>query len=327
MADVVAHGRQVAIEPIAWSALNNVYAIANGKGGVGKTTTTSHLGGLAASDGVRVCLVDLNQQGNLSLDLGVKGDPSIHDEGANLAQAIMFNAPLQPVSGIRPNLDLVPGGLHLRDVPPALSNRMSTERSRRAAVESLARALTTVAPRYDLIIIDTPPENPPLLRLGLCAARWVLVPMVTDSASRDGLRSLAEDFVDVRDEYNPYLNLLGAFIFASATAGKRIRAEMREQARADLGDSAHVFEQFIRHSAAVGFQIRKYGLLAHELEEEVARNPKFWELRSGKAQRTETVSATAVGVAEDFANLAREVFARAAEVRRALIEEGNWPNA
>ncbi len=317
---------QSSAESMPWSNLNQVYAIANGKGGVGKTTTTSHFGGLAAADGARVLLVDLNQQGNLSLDLGVKGEASIHDEGSNLAQAIMFDAPLKPALNVRPNLDLVPGGHHLRDVPPALSNRMTTQRSRRSAVQGLARALAAVAPKYHLVIIDTPPENPMLLKLALCAARWVLVPMSTDSASRDGLRSLAEDFTEIRDEYNPYLNLLGAFIFASSTSGKRIRSETRAHAREDLGDSAYVFDQFIRHSEAVARQVRKFGLLAHELEQEVANNPKFWELRKGTAKRTESVSETAVGVAEDYDHLAREVFARAAEVRSELIEEGLWPN-
>lgn len=308
---------------INWARLGHVYVVGNGKGGVGKTTTAAHLGALVASDGARVLLVDLNGQGNIAQVLGF-ANTSVDDKGRNLFSAVTAGVQLTPVRDVRPNLDVVPGGSYVRRIATTLAAEMGTSRDG-GLLLSLADALQVIAPHYQLIIIDSPPENPLLLQLALCAARWVIVPMKTDGTSRTGLRELANDIRAIRD-YNPFLVLLAVFVFASGTKSTSIRRELNEQVAQDLGaDNGLMLKSFIRQAEAVARDIIKFGRLAHELEQEIPNNPRHWELRRGTARGATVVSSTARPVAEDFAKLAEEILSRAARKREEMIEEGVWP--
>jgi len=86
-----------------------------------------------------------------------------------------------------------------------------------------------------------------------------------------------------------------------------------------------MMSSFIRHSEAVANDMTKYGRVAHELEQEIANNPKYWELRSGTAKSTAVVSSTSKPVARDFAKLAKEMLTRAGARRAEMIEQGVWP--
>jgi cellulose biosynthesis protein BcsQ len=190
---------------------------------------------------------------------------------------------------------------------------------------ALAECLQKIAGQYQLIIIDTPPENPLLSNIALCAGRFVIVPMRTDDYSRAGLRDIAADIRRMR-EHNPYLMLLAVFVFGSGTGSKKIRREMAKSVSEDLGQSADMLlESFVRHAESVASEMVKYGHLAHELEQEIANNPKYWELRKGSAKNANTVSETSRLVAEDYANLATEVLTRAATRRAEMIAQGRWP--
>ena len=309
---------------INWARLGHVYVVGNGKGGVGKTTTAAHLGALVASDGARVLLVDLNGQGNIAQVLGF-ANTAADDKGRNLFSAVTAGVRLAPVLNVRPNLDVVPGGSYVRRIASTLAAEMGTSRGTGRLLVSLADALQAVASQYKLIIIDSPPENPLLLQLALCAARWVIVPMKTDGTSRAGLRELAGDIRGIR-EHNPYLVLLAVFVFASGTNATNIRRELTEQVAQDLGQNSDLMlKSFIRQSEAVAKDIIKYGRLAHELEQEIQNNPAHWELRRGTATGATVVSNTSRPVAGDFAKLAGEILTRAARRREEMIEEGVWP--
>lgn len=309
---------------INWARLGHVYVVGNGKGGVGKTTTAAHLAALVASDGARVLLVDLNGQGNIGQVLGF-ANTTADDKGRNLFSAVTAGVRLAPVQNVRPNLDVVPGGSYVRRIASTLVAEMGTARDKGGLLLSLADALQTVASQYKLIIIDSPPENPLLLQLALCAARWVVVPMKTDGTSRAGLRELAGDIRGIR-EHNPYLVLLAVFVFASGTNARSIRRELTEQVGQDLGNNSELMlKSFIRQSEAVAKDIIKYGLLAHELEQEIVNNPAHWELRRGTANGATVVSSTSRPVAEDFAKLASEILSRAARKRDEMIQQGVWP--
>jgi chromosome partitioning protein len=309
---------------IDWARLGNVYVVGNGKGGVGKTTTTVHLGALAASDGVRTLIVDLNGQGNCAQLLGY-ADSEQDDKGKNLFAAVTAGAPLEPAREVRPCLDVATGGPYVRRIGAVLSAEMSTKADADRVHLALASCLQEVARAYQLIIIDTPPENPLLSNLALCAGRFVLVPMRTDAYSRKGLREYASDIRRMR-EHNPYLMLLAVFVFASGTAAKKIRRETAKNVSDDLGhNDDFLLESFVRHAESVANEMVKYGLLAYELEQEISNNPKFWELRKGNTKNATTVSETSRLVAEDFAKLATEVFTRASARRTTMIERGEWP--
>jgi chromosome partitioning protein len=309
---------------IDWARLGHVYVVGNGKGGVGKTTTSAHLGALVASDGVRTLLIDLNGQGNCALLLGF-ANTGRDDKGRNLFSAVTAGAALTPVRNVRPNLDVVPGGPYVRRIASVLSAEMATKDDANRVHLALAECLQGIAGDYQIIIIDTPPENPLLSNIALCAGRFVIVPMRTDGYSRQGLRDIAADIRGMR-EHNPYLMLLAVFVFGSGTGSKKIRREMAKNVSEDLGQSADLLlDSFVRHAESVANEMVKYGLLAYELEQEIENNPKYWELRKGSVKNATTVSETSRLVAEDFANLAAEVLKRAAKRRAEMIDKGDWP--
>lgn len=323
MSDSVAAWEQVA-PTIAWSRLGHVYVVGNGKGGVGKTTTSAHIGALVASDGARTLLIDLNGQGNIAQVLGFANTED-DDKGRNLFSAVTTGARLQPVRDVRPNLDVVPGGQYVRRIAAVLSAEMSTTEDAKRVLLSLTDCLQVIADDYQLIIIDSPPENPLLLQIALCAARFVIVPMRTDGTSRAGLRELAGDIRGMR-EHNPYLVLLAVFVFASGTKSTNIRRELSEAVSQDLGENSDLMlKSFVRQSEGVAKDIIKFGRLAHELEQEIKNNPTPWELRRGTASTATVVSGTSRPVAEDFAKLATEILTRAAKTRAEMIEQGVWP--
>lgn len=298
------------VPTIEWSRLGHVYVVANGKGGVGKTTTAAHMAGLMAMDGARTLLVDLNGQGNISTLLGI-ANKEVDDGGRNLFSAITAGAPLTPVRDVRPNLDVVPGGPYVRKINPVLSGEMASKESADRAYLALADALQRISHHYRLIIIDSPPENQMLLQLALSAARFVIVPMATSAFSRSGLREVATEIRGAR-ERNSLLTLLAVFVFGSVYGAKVLRKNFLESVGEDLGGRNDVLlTEFIRHAEAVGEQMAKFGLLAYELENEIQNNPK-------------QVTKTNKGVAEDYDKLTR-VILRTARARQAeMIEQGVW---
>lgn len=302
---------------IDWEALSHVHCLANGKGGVGKTTLSSNLAGLVAADGGRVLLIDVNAQGNIGRDLGYRhGD--IDDGGTAFYEALRTGSSLKPVPGARPNLDVVVGGTVLKTVPSMLINTFPLQQERQAL--ALAVCLAPVAGDYDLVVIDSAPENEHLQQIALSAARWLTIPTKSDHASiDDGLGGIAKEAARVRKRVNPNLQLLGVVLFATGSASHQIRREAHEQIRKQLGAYAntYLFDTFIRHSEAVARDIRKHGKLVHELEADVSSNPRFWDVLSGKASRDTAVSPTSASVAEDIAAFARELLTRAAEQENA----------
>lgn len=320
---MISVARHEALVPdVSWPSLSNVYVFGNGKGGVGKTTCTSHFGAFTAMVGAPTLLVDLNGQGNVATLLGFSGTEQ-DDGGRNLFSAVTTGALLTPVKGIRENLDVVPGGPFVRKINPVLMGEMATPDGMKHAYLSLALALQKISSQYRMIIIDSPPENPTLLRLALCAARFVAIPMLTNALSRTGLFEIAQDIRDMR-ELNPYLTLLAVFIFGSDARSASIREEFIEEVADDLGSSRDALLTefinadgkpepiFIRHSEAVAKQMPKYGLLAHELEDAMPGNRK-------------RISKTTMPVAKDFDNLCRAILTRAQTQQAKMISEGVWP--
>lgn len=290
--------------PEEWSsALSRVVAMINDKGGVGKTTTTANLGGQIAAAEYRVLMVDLNRQANLADDLGYRGEPGVDDDGAGLVTSLMNGTVLTPVASVRPNLDVVPGGTKLS----MLTAFVLTELQQRGRVvyASLAAALAPIAEQYDLILIDTPPENVMLGDLALGAARWALMPTKSDHGGLVGMRLTAERFHAAR-EINPEIGLLGVILFGTLSSARAIHAEVRAEVAASFGGASPMFEATIRHSERVARDCRKLGRLAHELEVDAASQPAWWEaLRSG--ERRARISGTTASVSADYRALAREL--------------------
>jgi len=297
------------VEGVDRSALGRVVAVVNGKGGVGKTTITANVGGLLASSGYRVLLVDLDPQGNLGEELGYTGHPS-DDRGRALAQALAFGGSLVPEADVRRGLDVLVGGASLDMAAAGLT--MLAQKDPLRAKSALAIALSEIAPRYDLVLIDCPPGQETLQQAALAAARWALIPVKTDASSRKGLRDVARR-LDAVVDVNPDLDLLGVVLFGVNRGATRVIESTRAAIMGDLGDGAPVLRTTIRHVEAAAQEARDRGLLVHELEEAVLAGPKWYEVRRNGIRHDGPRSKSASGLADDLQALGTEIIARITE--------------
>jgi chromosome partitioning protein len=178
-----------------------ILAVANQKGGVGKTTTAINLGAELASQGVRVLLVDLDPQANATAGLGLRGsDATVYD-------VIIDDAPLAGVIVPSPQsgLDLVPSGPDLAGAEVELVPVMARE-------QRLKGALAALGDRYDCVIVDCPPSLGLLTLNALTAADAVLVPVQCEYLALEGLGQLTRTLDAVRRAPNPTLQLGGLLL-------------------------------------------------------------------------------------------------------------------
>lgn len=272
-------------------ALRRVVSSVNQKGGVGKTSTATNIAGSLASNGFKVCLIDLDSQGSVGADLGFKA-AGLSDEGAGLYKAVAFGEELTPLKNVRPNLDVIPAGEHTGDLADFFQSR-----TRNAISTQLAETLAPLAPRYDVVLIDTPPNSPVLTDQALLASRWLVIPTRTDSESIDGLTRLARRIGGIA-EHNPSLTVLGALIFG--TSGRSTSTGIVGNARKDLegvlGEAAPVFNTFVRYAESPARASRERGQLVAELAQALIEKNDASDL-----------SKSVIGLADDYKKLAEEI--------------------
>jgi chromosome partitioning protein len=181
-----------------------VYAFANQKGGVGKTTTAVNVGAYLAAAGHRVLLVDIDPQANATSSVGVPTSNlphSIYDvlvDGIPLADVI--------ISTRRPRLDLAPSAPALAGAEIELVEMAGRERR-------LAQALAPVTPRYDFVLIDSPPSLGLLTLNGLTAAQdGVIIPVQCEYLALEGLTRLLQTVQLAREHLNPNLRIAGVVL-------------------------------------------------------------------------------------------------------------------
>src|SRR5437870_8810667 len=185
---------------LAARPLPRIIAIANQKGGVGKTTTAVNLGAALAELGYRVLVVDLDPQGNATTGLGVNArnlEVSIYD-------VIMHDAPLEDCiepTSLR-NLFVAPATIDLAGAEIELVPAFSRELKLRRAVEGIRND-------YDVILIDCPPSLGLLTVNGLAAADSVIVPIQCEYYALEGLGQLLKNLGLVQENLNPGLEVRG----------------------------------------------------------------------------------------------------------------------
>ncbi|GAA3106323.1 ParA family protein [Pseudonocardia yunnanensis] len=214
-----------------------VIAVANQKGGVGKTTSTINLGAALAEYGRKVLLVDFDPQGALSVGLGVQA----HELDTTIYNLLMEqNIDVDEVireTGVE-GMDLLPSNIDLSAAEVQLVTEVGRE-------QSLGRAIKPVLDRYDVVLIDCQPSLGLLTINALACADQILIPLACEFFSLRGVALLMDTIDKVQQRLNPDLRILGilATMFDPRTLHTR---EVRQRVIEAFGDL--VFESVINRT-------------------------------------------------------------------------------
>jgi chromosome partitioning protein len=211
--------------------MGRVISFANQKGGVAKTTTTLNLGVAFAEQGLKVLLVDLDPQGNLTMSQGMNPDAIER----SMFDVLVHRLPLQEVIH-HAEVDLAVSSIDLAGAELALSSMIGRERA-------LEKALAVVKDGYDYVLIDTPPSLGLLTINALVASNGVIVPVQCEYLSLRGLVQLENTLSMIRENLNPHVEIEGILptMFDSRTLHSREAVEILQENFGDL-----VFDTKIR---------------------------------------------------------------------------------
>jgi len=206
-----------------------IIAVANQKGGVGKTTTTINLGAALAETGQKVLVVDLDPQGNASTGLGVEGDARRY----TTYDLLLDDIPLSEIileTDTR-NLRIVPATVDLSSADIEL---ISNEK-RSFLLHDALRQPAMDSFDFDFILIDCPPSLNILTINAMVAAHSVLVPLQSEFFALEGLSQLMITLREVRQTANPELRIEG-IVLTMYDGRNRLSQQVESDARDNLGD-------------------------------------------------------------------------------------------
>jgi len=231
------------------NAVTRVIAFANQKGGVAKTTSTLNLAVALAEQGHRVLAVDLDPQGNLTMSQGLNPDAierSMYD-------VLVHRLPIDQIIH-HGEIDLAVSSIDLAGAELALSSMIGRERA-------LEKGLAPVKPRYDFVLIDTPPSLGLLTINALVAAGGVIVPVQCEYLALRGLVQLENTLSMIRENLNPDVAIMGILptMYDGRTLHSREAIEILEENFGDLVFKTRI-RKTVRYAEAPvkGLSILKY---------------------------------------------------------------------
>jgi chromosome partitioning protein len=232
--------------PPASSGTARIVAIANQKGGVGKSTTAVSLGAALAEDGFRVLVVDLDPQGNASTGMGIRHDA----RGVTVYDVVVAEAPIESaiVQTSVKGLDAVPSTIDLAGAEIELVSQFSRE-------NRLKKALAPVAgERYDFIFFDCPPSLGLLTINALTAAEELIVPIQCEYYALEGLGQLLRNVNLVQQNINPELRLTG-IVMTMFDPRTKLSEQVVDEVRRFFGEVVYdvIIPRTVRLSEAPGF--------------------------------------------------------------------------
>ena len=222
-----------------------VIAIANQKGGVGKTTTTFNLGVALAQEGKKVLLIDADPQGNLTTYMGWTEDEipvtlnevllnTLSDKKTDFEKCIKHH---------NENLDLIPSDIQLSSIEMTLVGTMSREYTLRHSIQS-------IKDQYDYILIDTQPSLGMLPINALACADKVIIPVQPQYLAAKGMTQLLSTIIKIRQQINPNLKIDG-IVLTIVDKRANLTKDIYNQLQENYGSAVRIYDTQIPRAIKV----------------------------------------------------------------------------
>ena len=213
--------------------MSRIIAIANHKGGVGKTTTTANVGACLSLQGYKVLLIDLDAQANLT-DYYLTKRPE-----RTVYNSLTEESPL-PITQIRDNLYIVPSSLEMLDIESKTADNLDR-------AELLDILIEPIKDKYDFILLDCPPSLGIVTLNALIAATDLYITLTAETLPVKGLKMITDIISRVQRRKNPSLKLSGIII--CRWGGRSLNKQVEESLRARFGEV--VFNTRIRENISI----------------------------------------------------------------------------